>query len=165
MDQRALVLTWLNDAHAMENALIQVLEHRVNDAKDYPWVQAKDQEHLDQTRRHAELVKGCIGRLGGSPSTVKSLLGTFFGQLQAPMTGLAQDEVVKNFLVDHAAERFEVASYRSLVAAAMEIGDQETAAICEQILAEDEAMADWLIEHLPVITRQRMQELVTSPAD
>ena len=159
MNRTDLVIAWLNDAHAMENALVQVLEHRVKDAKDYPWVQTKDQEHLEQTRRHAEMVKGCIERLGQRPSAVKSVLGTVFGQLQAPMTGLARDEIVKNFLIDHAAERFEVASYQALIAAAAEVGDQQTASTCEQILREDQAMADWLVEHLPRIVRERMREL------
>jgi len=162
MDKRELVIAWLNDAHAMENALVQVLEHRVKDAKDYPWVQAKDQEHLEQTRRHAELVKGCIERLGGQTSAVKSVMGTVFGAMQAPMTGLARDEVVKNFLVDYAAENFEVASYRALITAAAEVGDQETVAICEQILLDDQTMAGWLAEHLPTIVRERMRELTES---
>ncbi len=66
---------------------------------DYPAVQAMDQQHLEKTRRHAEQVKGCIERLDGNVSTVKSVLGTLVGTVQAPMTGLASDEIVKNALV------------------------------------------------------------------
>src|SRR5947209_14374234 len=98
------LVAWLNDAYGMEKSLIQVLEHRVKDAKDYPEVAAQDQLHLEQTQRHAEMVKGCIERLGSSPSTVKGLMASLFGQLQAPMTGFASDELVKNFLTDYAAE-------------------------------------------------------------
>lgn len=163
MDQQELVVAWLNDAHAMENALIKVLEHRVKDAEDFPMIQSKDKEHLEQTRRHAELVNGCIERLGASPSTAKSVLGTLFGAMQAPMTGMYRDEVVKNLLTDHAAERFEVASYRALIAAARQAGDPETASTCELILREDEAMADWLIEQIPVIVQEQMRELSSSP--
>jgi ferritin-like metal-binding protein YciE len=31
-----LLIAWLNDAHGMENALIQILEHQIKDAKDSP---------------------------------------------------------------------------------------------------------------------------------
>ena len=34
------VIAWLNDAHALENNLVQVLENHANDAKDYPQIQA-----------------------------------------------------------------------------------------------------------------------------
>ncbi len=162
MNSKDLVIAWLNDAHAMENALVQVLEHRVNDAKDYPAVQAMDQQHLEETRRHAEQVKGCIERLDGNVSTVKSVLGTLVGTVQAPMTGLARDEIVKNALVDYAAEHFEVASYRALIAAASEVGDLETASICEQIMREDQAMADRIQQSLPGIVTERMRELAGS---
>ena len=164
MDGKDLVIAWLNDAHAMENALVRVLEHRVKDAAAYPAVQAMDQQHLEETRRHAEQVKGCIERLGGNVSTVKSVLGTVFGAAQAPMTGLARDEIVKNALVDFAAENFEVASYRALIAAAVEVGDQETARVCEQISAEDQAMAERIRQSLPGIVSQRMRELAEDSA-
>jgi ferritin-like metal-binding protein YciE len=110
MTGNELVIAGLNDAHAMERALVQVLEHRINDAEDFPAVQAMDRQHLEETRRHAEQVKARIERLDGTTSTVKPIMGTLFGAAQAPMTGLARDEVVKNCLVDHAAEHFEVAS-------------------------------------------------------
>jgi ferritin-like metal-binding protein YciE len=158
-DKKDLVVAWLDDAYAMENALIRVLEHRIKDAKAYPWVRERDERHFEETRRHADLVRGCIERLGAQPSAAKSIMGNVFGAVQAPMTGMARDEIVKNFLVDHAAEQFEVASYRALVAAAQEVGDEETAAVCERILLEDQAMANWILEHLPRIVQERMREL------
>lgn len=159
MESKDIVIAWLNDAHAMENALIQVLEHRIKDAKDYPAVQAMDEQHLEETRRHAELVEGCITRLGGSVSNVKSILGTVFGAIQAPMTGMYRDEIVKNCLVDYAAENFEVASYRALIQAATAVGDQETVAVCERILAEDQAMADRILQALPMVVEERLRNM------
>jgi ferritin-like metal-binding protein YciE len=110
-----------------------------------------DREHLAETLHHDDLVKQCIARLGAKPSTVKSLFGTVFGMMQAPMTGLYKDEVVKNCLVDHAAEQFEVASYSALIAAASELGDSEIVAICTQIMEEDRAMAARIMAGLPEV--------------
>jgi len=151
-----LLLAWLNDALAMENALAAVLQHRIKDAKDFPAVQKADREHLAETLRHADLVKQTIARLGSKPSSAKSVFGTVFGMMQAPMTGLYKDEVVKNCLIDHAAEQFEVASYTALIDAANAIGDTQTAAICEQIRAEDEAMAARLMTLLPEVIEAHM---------
>ncbi len=148
---KELVLAWLNDALAMENALAAVLQHRIKDAKDYPAVEKADREHLAETLNHADLVKQCIARLGAKPSTAKSLFGTVFGMMQAPMTGVFKDEIVKNCLMDYAAEQFEVASYAALVAAATEIGDMETAAVCAKILKEDEEMARTIMLLLPEV--------------
>jgi ferritin-like metal-binding protein YciE len=148
---RDLVLAWLNDALAMENALTAVLQHRIKDAKDFPAVEKMDREHLAETMHHADLVKQCIARLGAKPSTAKSLFGTVFGMMQAPMTAPFKDEVVKNCLIDHAAEQFEVASYWALIAAASELGDTETVAVCTQIMEEDRAMAERIMTGLPEV--------------
>jgi ferritin-like metal-binding protein YciE len=43
-----------------------------------------------------------------------------------------------------AFEAMEIASYRILIDTAREMGDEETARTCEQILREEEPMADWL---------------------
>ena len=162
MTGKDLVIAWLNDAHGMENALIQILEHQIKDAKDYPQVQTKLEEHLEQTRRHADLVKGCVENLGSHTSTVKSGMASLFGQMQALSTGPAKDELVKNALADYAAENFEVASYTALITAAQELGDQQTASVCQQILQEDQAMADWLEQNLPTLVQQSMVELTTT---
>jgi ferritin-like metal-binding protein YciE len=154
MKQQETLIAWLNDAHAMEKSLAPVLENHAKDADLHPEMQVKLQEHLNETKQHAELVAGCIKRLGGSVSTVKSGLGTVMGTVQGMSTGMAKDELVKNALADYAAEHFEIASYRSLIAAAEELGDQQTVGVCQQILRDEEEMAGWLEQHLPTITRE-----------
>jgi ferritin-like metal-binding protein YciE len=159
MTGKDLLIAWLNDAHGMENALIQILEHQVKDAKDYPQVQAKLQQHLEQTRRHAELVKGCVENLGGHTSTLKTGMATLFGQMQALSTGAAKDELVKNALADYAAENFEVASYTAIIGAAQDLGNQQTAQVCQQIRQEDEEMARWIQQNLPTLVQQTLQQV------
>ena len=161
MTGKDLVIAWLNDAHGMENALVQILEHQIKDAKDYPQVQAKLQQHLEQTRRHAELVKGCVENLGGKTSTMKTGMATLFGQMQALSTGAAKDEMVKNALADYAAENFEIASYTALIRAAEDLNDQQTAAVCQQIRQEEEEMARWLQQNLPALVQQTLKAVTT----
>ena len=161
MTAKDLLISWLNDAYGMENALIEILEHHIKDAQDYPHVQAKLEQHLEQTRRHAQMVKGCIQTLGGQPSAIKTGMAKLFGQMQALSTGPAQDEMLKNALADYAAENFEVASYTALIRAAQELGDQQTAKVCQQILQEDEEMARWLQQNLPTLVQLTLQKVTS----
>jgi ferritin-like metal-binding protein YciE len=79
--------------------------------------------------------------------------------MQGPSTGMFRDELMKNALMDYAAEHLEIASYRALIAAAEELGHRDIAVICRSILAEEEAMAEWLAEQVPVITRLMLEEV------
>jgi ferritin-like metal-binding protein YciE len=157
MPHNELYLAWLNDAYALEQSLVEVLERHVTDAKDYPTIQARLQQHLDETRRHAELVKGCVERLGGDTSAIKSGMAKVMGTFQGMSTRFAKDELIKNALADYSAEHFEIASYTSLLAAARSLGDTETAQVCQQILQDEQAMQDWLLHQIPVITEGLLQ--------
>lgn len=161
MTGKELLIDWLNDAHGMENALIQILEHQIKDASAYPQVQAKLEQHLEQTKRHAELVKNCVEAHGGSTSSMKTGMAKLFGQMQAVSTGTAKDEMVKNALADYAAENFEVASYTALIRAAQDLGDQQTANVCQQILQEDQEMATWLHNNLPTLVQKVLPQVAS----
>lgn len=145
--------TWLNSAYSMEKNLAQVLENHAKDAKDHPEIQSRIEEHISETSRHAERVKECLRQLGAEPSTIKSAIGNLMGMVQGASTGMFRDELIKNMLADYASEHFEIACYRSLIAAAEEAGKPAVAEICSEILEDEEAMADWLEEQIPEVTR------------
>ena len=157
MAHEEFVIKWLNDAYSMEKALIQVLENHAKDAERHPQVQSRIQEHIETTRRHTDRVQECIQRLGGDTSTLKAGMANISGTLQGMSTGTAEDELVKNAISDYAVEQFEVASYRALIAAAEELGDEETVRACQENLREDEEMAQWLEGQLPTVARGFMQ--------
>ena len=157
MADRDRVLAWLNDAYAMELSIAQVLENHAKDAAGHPQMQAGLQRHLEQTRRHAELVKGCVERMGGETSGVKSGMASVMGAVQGMSTKLAKDELVKNALHDYGTEHFEIACYTSLIAAAENLGDQETARVCREILRDDQAMADFLFQQIAPVTIEMLQ--------
>ncbi|MFP5285688.1 MAG: ferritin-like domain-containing protein [Thermoanaerobaculia bacterium] len=160
-DPRETLLSWLNDAYAMEKGLVQVLENHANDVKDRPDMYQKIAQHLEQTRMHAERVRECVERLGGSTSSMKTAMGAISGFFQGRSTGAAPDELVKNALSDYAAEHFEIASYRALISAARALGENEVVRICETILREEEEMARWLEHQLPMIVNEYLGQTAT----
>ena len=152
--QKETLVAWLNDAHAMELSLVKNLEGKSNDAdeagkKD---VKSRIDEHIEETRKHAELVKSCIERLGGDTSIAKDMMGKAMGYVQGAMNSMYNDTMVKNALESYAAEHFEIAAYTSIISAAKEIGDVETVSICSKILKEEEQMAAWAFEQIPIAT-------------
>jgi ferritin-like metal-binding protein YciE len=164
MAHQEMYMAWLNDAYAMEVSLVNTLEQRIKEAKDHPLIRVRDEQHLEETRRHAELVKGCIERLGGKPSNLKAGMSTVMGKVQGLSTAVARDTLVKNCLADYGAEQFEVASYTALIAGAQALGDQETAMICQQIRQEDMAMAEWLAQNIPMVVQETLAEQAAAHA-
>lgn len=163
-EQRDTLIGWLNDAYAMERGLVQVLENHAKDAKDHPEMSRKIQEHLEQTKMHAERVKDCVERLGGSTSTVKTAMGTVSGFFQGMSTGAAPDELVKNALADYASEHFEIACYRALIVAARALGENDVVRVCESILQDEEEMARFLERNLPMAVQEFLGQEVGAGA-
>lgn len=158
MPHHKQLISWLNDAHSMERSLVNVLEKHCKDAAEFPDLRARTEQHLNETRRHVEKVEECLRQLGEKPSMSKGVMGTVMGKVQGVATGMFRDEMIKNALGDYAAEHLEIASYRSLIAAAEELGLPDVARICSEILREEEAMAGWLEDHIPEITRLTLQK-------
>jgi ferritin-like metal-binding protein YciE len=153
-EPRETLIGWLNDAYAMEKGLVQVLENHANDVKDRPEMYRRIAGHLEQTKMHAERVRECVERLGGSTSSVKTAMGAISGFFQGRSTGASPDELVKNGLSDYAAEHFEIASYKALIVAARALGENEVVQVCENILRDEQTMADWLEQQLPLIVQE-----------
>ncbi|MDX9974095.1 MAG: DUF892 family protein [FCB group bacterium] len=145
MADATTLLPWLNDAFAMENALIQLLVDHARDAEEtHPEIHARLNDFLDRTRIHADTVVHCIERLGSRPSAIKAGLGSLLGALEAFSMDALTNEVLMNTLADYAAVNYGIATYTALVAAADEIGDTETAHACRHILDQQREMAEWL---------------------
>ncbi len=56
--------------------------------------------------------------------------------------------ILASFIFNH-IKRMEVAAYAMLIAAADDVGDRETAKVCGEILAEEQAMASRVGKRLP----------------
>ena len=148
------LMDWLRDAHAMEKQAEKMLAATAARLEHYPTLRQRIEQHQEETRRQAKLVRDCIERRGGDTSTVKDVTGRIVAMAQGMSGMFVSDEVVKAGLSSYAFEHMEIASYRILVAAAAVCNDAETQRVCEEILQEEIAMADWLAEQLPAITRE-----------
>ncbi|HYF13385.1 MAG TPA: DUF892 family protein [Candidatus Paceibacterota bacterium] len=157
--QKDTYIAWLNDAHAMEEGLIKVLERQVEDTEGQPLMQERIKEHLEETRRHAEMVRGCVERLGGDISQGKDILSQMGAAAKGMTLSMFEDKHVKNVLSSYSAEHVEIASYHTIMAAAQALGDHDTVAMCETIMRDEERMAAWLMDQMPLVAQRHLNTL------
>ena len=88
-------------------------------------------------------------------------MGRVTGWLHGISSGAADDETIKNGLMDYAAEHFEIACYRALSEAARAAGQDHVAQVCGEILRDEQEMADWLSSQLLKIVRDASAKQAT----
>lgn len=147
-------MDWLRDAHAMEEQAESMLESMASRLENYPDLKQRVEQHIVETREQGRLVQQCIERRGGDTSALKVAAGKTMAAAQAFSGMLAGDEVVKGAMFSYAFEHMEVAAYRNLIEAAKVVGDMQTQQVCERILGEELAMAEWLEQNMAAVTRQ-----------
>jgi ferritin-like metal-binding protein YciE len=106
----------------------------------------------------AELVQRCIERMGGDTPSLKTGVATVMGAAQGMTMELATDDLVKNALRDYGTEHFEIACHTSLIAAAQDLGDAATVDMCREIVHDEEAMAGFLIQQVPLVTPEMLHD-------
>lgn len=147
------LLDWPRDAHGMEQQAESMLKGQAERLEHYPQLKARIVQHIEGTQGQQKLLLECIERRGGSTSTFKDLAGKLMAFGQAVGGMVMSDEVVKGAMSGYVFENMEIASYTVLIEAAEAAGDAATANTCRTILKQEEAMAQWLKDHLPEITR------------
>ena len=145
---------WLRDAHAMEKQAESMLESMASRIDNYPDVRARIEQHISETKHQITLLEEILDRNDISRSVLKDSMSKMmaFGQSVGGMA--ASDEIVKGSISGYVFEQFEIACYTSLLAAAKKAGDVASVPAIESILAEEQRMADWLIQHIPDTTEQ-----------
>lgn len=146
--QNTFLANWLKGAYGMELGLAPMLEQQATRLDDDSNLHKSLRHHLDQTRRHASLLRERLERMGEDISTVRPVepVTSAIGYIN----GGRPDTARQTELLDYVTESFEVASYRGLQSLAEILGDGETSRVCEQILADELAVTEALGRRLPV---------------
>ena len=151
------LMHWLRDAHAMEKQAIESVERQQNRLEHYPELRNWARDHVQTAQQHRQLIRQCIERRGGSPSTLKDVAMTVLGNIQELSGILTADEVLKNAIGDYAFKHYQIACYKALIAASEEANDPETKRVCEEILSTEQQLADRLLPYSPQVTREYMR--------
>lgn len=158
--QREFLTAWLKDAYAQEKAIEASLHKHMEDAEDYPQLHGIYQEHYQITKSQAERLQQLLKNIfNEETSTLKTTIGNVAGAIKEVPMSVSQDRIVKDILNDYSIEHMEIASYKSLIAAAEELGENEIVRVCQEILTEEEEMSRLLDEQIGVITKEFLNKI------
>jgi len=132
---------YLADAHAIEQQAIELLERAPGLSGDTPLGQLYD-DHLAETREHAELVKARLDALGGDTSTIKDAALRLGALNWGGFFAAHPDTPGKLAAFAYAFEHLEIGGYEQLRRVAQIAGDDDTAATAERILADERTAAE-----------------------
>ena len=151
-DERLIL--WLKDAHTMETEAETMLKAMASRIEHYPELKQRIEQHITETQGQARRIEARLEAMGSSPSAAKDTMANIMATLHAGGNAMMSDEVVKGLGISYAFEHMEIASYRNLMFAAEAAGDTATVQLCQQILPEEQAMADWLFQHQQALVGQ-----------
>jgi ferritin-like metal-binding protein YciE len=156
------VVQYLNEARASELALVRVLQSQIAMTPRGSYRSGLE-EHLKQTRRHADRVAGRLHALGQGENPLDAAVGiveSVFGQALAlgmmPLQLLrgsgGEEKVLKNAKDACATEALEIATYTAIERLAKRVGDDETARLAASIRADEEKMLERVLREIPRLT-------------
>ena len=131
---------YLADAHALEMQSIQLLER----GKDTEGLETLFAEHLEESRRHAELIERRLTGRGGSPSRLKDAALKLGALNWSTFFSSQPDTPPKLAAFAYAFEHLEIGGYEQLVRVARRADDMTTAQDAEHILEEERSAAEKL---------------------
>jgi ferritin-like metal-binding protein YciE len=149
---RDLFVVGLRDAHAMEVQARELMERQTERLEDFPKVQTRVRQHLDETKSQIRRLEQCLDSLGESTSTMKDTALSFLGNLAAMGHAVAPDEILKDTFANNAFEHYEMAAYKSLLTLADRAGATGATAPLRQSLSEEERMARWIEDNIADVT-------------
>jgi ferritin-like metal-binding protein YciE len=151
---RSLFITGLKNAHAVENEALSIMKPQINRFENYPEMAERLRKHYSETEAQIVRLEEVLSNLDASHSTFKDTAASMMGSMAAMGHSIAGDEILKNTFANYAFENYEIAAYRSLLAMAETIGFSQATSPLTQSLREEEAMANWIEENIPMVTRR-----------
>jgi len=142
----------LRNAHAMETQARELMERQIERTGDYPDVQARLRNHLEETKGQLLRLEQCLEACGETTSTLKDTAQSMMGNLMAMTHTLAGDEILKNTFANNAFENFEIAAYKSLIALCGPAGQEGARPLLQASLNEEQKMADWVDHNVEKVT-------------
>jgi ferritin-like metal-binding protein YciE len=156
-DIKAQLIKHLDEAHAMEQNVLRMLDGMIQTTDD-PQVLDKLEHHKAQTQTHALRMRQRLEAHDASPSMVKQAGGIMQALAKLPLDMMRGEKAGRNARDGFATEHLEIASYELLLRIAGRAGDEETAAVAREILAEEHEMADFISQNWDLFADASLRE-------
>ncbi len=130
----------LDEAHAMEQNVLRMLDGMISTTDD-PEIRQELEHHKIETEGHALKVRERLEAHGATPSMVKQAGGILGALAKMPLDVVRGKKAGRNARDGFATEHMEIASYELLRRVAERAHDQETVAVCDEIIEQERTMA------------------------
>jgi len=154
MTKEFVYLDWLRDAHAMEKHAESLLQAAALRLDDFPLLQARIKQYMQQTRDQQQQVKDVLKRYDSNWSAMKDALGRMSVVGQAASDMLRDEEGVRIAVSSYVFCNYKVATYTALLAAAQQAADDKGVMVFQRIVQHEMQMADWLLHQLPDVANE-----------
>ena len=147
-DLQENLITYLDDAYAMEHHIEEQLEHQVRETQRYPDIEMRIQVHLDATKQHRERMAWCLDAYQRGPSAVTGARSGMMGSLAGALSPARTDSLAKTARDDYLTGNMDIAAYELLIATAQLCGDSSAVRTSQLNLADEVRMASWPEQNL-----------------
>jgi ferritin-like metal-binding protein YciE len=131
----------IDEAHAMEQNVLRMLEGMIATTDD-PDILQELEHHKVETEGHALRMRERLEAHGTTPSAVRQLTGIVGALAKLPLDMVRGEKAGRNARDGYATEHMEIASYQLLKRVAQRANDDGTATACDEIIVQEQAMAD-----------------------
>jgi ferritin-like metal-binding protein YciE len=131
----------IDEAYAMEQNVLRMLDGMISTTDDPELLDALE-HHRAQTEGHAERMKARLEAHDATPSGMRQVGGIVTALAKMPLDIVRGEKAGRNGRDAYATEHMEIASYELLRRVAQKAGDERTAEVADEIIAEEKAMAD-----------------------
>ncbi|WP_076072358.1 ferritin-like domain-containing protein [Sphingomonas montana] len=149
-----LFITGAINLHAVEKQALSIMSPQVARIEHYPEVADRLRLHIEETNRQIARLDEILAGFDTKGSALKDMGLGLSGGLAAIAHTVAGDEILKNSFANYAFEHFEIAAYTSLLTLSEDAGFTQTTSLLQQSLGEEQSMAQWIGESLPLVTRR-----------
>ena len=154
---KAQLIKHIDEAHAMEQNVLRMLDGMISTTDD-PEILDALEHHKLQTQQHADRMAQRLEAHDAAPSTVKQIGGVLGALAKMPLDFVRGEKAGRNARDGYATEHLEIASYELLRRIAQKAGDEETARVAAEIIADEAAMAKLIEEHWDTFAELSLQE-------
>ena len=149
----------LRNAHAMERQSQELMKWQSVRLADYPDIEQRIRTHMEETDEQLRRLEHCLESLNERPSILKDTALSLLGTLTATSNAMGEDEILKNMFSNYAFEHYELATYKSLVRMAQELGLEEAKSLLGASRSEEQKMAAWIDRHIENVTDAYLERI------